>query len=367
MLRLIRNIALITNIVCALLLIAIKVGSYLPPSEVWPLPLISIAYPLILLANFAFVIYWIVGKRRKRVFISVVGILIGWSQLTSIYQLVEIFGTDNNDYKIMTYNVRSFSYYDWHNNRVIKNNIIDLVNQEQPDIICFQEYTHHQRVPKKFNTTDTITEILNTDQYFIKKHKCDGDGMCYCISTFSKFPIVNTGSMDFENTVNTFIYTDVIINEDTIRVYNCHLESYRLMNHELSSVNSIKANKEAIKTPWKYKQIYLKLRRAFYNREIQTKALYDHIRKCKYQVFVCGDFNDVPTSYTYTKVRSSQNLSDAFIESGKQFAGTYKGKLPSFRIDYILYSDEIKTSNYRVRREELSDHYPSICNFSIDK
>jgi endonuclease/exonuclease/phosphatase family metal-dependent hydrolase len=57
-----------------------------------------------------------------------------------------------------------------------------------------------------------------------------------------------------------------------------------------------------------------------------------------------------------------ENLKDSFIESGKGTANTYNGKLPSFRIDYILYSSKFSSYNFQVSTLNHSDHFPISCD-----
>ena len=87
--------------------------------------------------------------------------------------------------------------------------------------------------------------------------------------------------------------------------------------------------------------ILRKLKSAFVKRAKQVDALHEYISKSPYPVILCGDFNDTPTSYTYHTVRGG--LRDAFVDSGTGMSGTYAGKLPSFRIDYILYDKKFKS------------------------
>ena len=61
-----------------------------------------------------------------------------------------------------------------------------------------------------------------------------------------------------------------------------------------------------------------------------------------------------------------KNLNDAFIESGAWIGNTYTGKLPSFRIDYILFSDYFNSYNYRTHRIKFSDHYPVSCYLKVE-
>ena len=40
----------------------------------------------------------------------------------------------------MSFNVRLFDLYNWSNNEKVKSNILNFIKNENPDIICFQEY-----------------------------------------------------------------------------------------------------------------------------------------------------------------------------------------------------------------------------------
>ena len=95
---------------------------------------------------------------------------------------------------------------------------------------------------------------------------------------------------------------------------------------------------------------------AFSIRARQARTVAAHIRRCPYPVIVCGDFNDTPLSYTYHVL--GKQLQDAFAEAGFGLSNTYNGLLPSFRIDYILYSSHFKAVSYSCDRIDLSDHFP---------
>ena len=59
-----------------------------------------------------------------------------------------------------------------------------------------------------------------------------------------------------------------------------------------------------------------------------------------YPLVICGDFNDVPNSYTYFHIRGK--LQDAFIAKCFGIGRTYMHISPTLRIDYILPSDEFR-------------------------
>jgi len=114
-----------------------------------------------------------------------------------------------------------------------------------------------------------------------------------------------------------------------------------------------------------YGGILRQLKHGFSHRAQQVDKLADELAKCPYPVLICGDFNDTPFSYTYTTIMNSTKLKDSFRTAGSSFDGTYAGKLPNFRIDYLLHDKSIEAYNYRVLKAKLSDHYPVVCNFRI--
>jgi endonuclease/exonuclease/phosphatase family metal-dependent hydrolase len=51
-----------------------------------------------------------------------------------------------------------------------------------------------------------------------------------------------------------------------------------------------------------------------------------------------------------------KELKDAFTYSGIGFGGTYIGKFPGLRIDYIWHDKRLSSSNFITHPEKFSDH-----------
>ena len=97
---------------------------------------------------------------------------------------------------------------------------------------------------------------------------------------------------------------------------------------------------------------------------MQAKIVEKFIEKSPYKVIVCGDFNDVPLSYTYQTI--AKDLNDTFSEKAVGFAYTYNTRYKLLRIDNILVSPEIEVASYEVDSKiDLSDHYPVISRLTI--
>ena len=88
------------------------------------------------------------------------------------------------------------------------------------------------------------------------------------------------------------------------------------------------------------------------------------IRTSPYPVFICGDFNDLPGSYTYTTIRG--DLNDAFLDKGRGFGRSYNQILFSLRIDHMFYDPSaMQAIGYRSPVNYASDHNPLIVNFRV--
>ena len=99
-------------------------------------------------------------------------------------------------------------------------------------------------------------------------------------------------------------------------------------------------------------------------RGVQAERVKEELNQSPYPVIVCGDFNDVPGSYTYETMRG--NLRDAFVERGYGLGRSYNFLAPTLRIDYIFFNDSVLHAiGFRSPRTKLSDHNPVIANFEV--
>ncbi|HNW98955.1 MAG TPA: endonuclease/exonuclease/phosphatase family protein [Bacteroidales bacterium] len=362
------------NIFIAVFLLLSYVAVYISPAKFWPIAFLGIAYPIIFLANFLFIIFWLL-VRKKYALLSAFVIIIGINNVFKYIQTSKVYNEKElyDAIKVSSFNVRNFDLYNygkrWEYNFSIKNQIFNLLEEEQPDILCLQEYVYD--VTKKFNTTDTLKKFLkakNANIYYTSEsRKLNYFG----IATFTSYPIIDTGSIAFKTvTGNICIYTDVIINSDTVRIYNVHLESIRLQPEDYILANNQKEHsqndkKKEVTAKEGSERILRRLKKAFILRGAQADLVAEHISKCPYPIILCGDFNDTPVSYAYKKISST--LTDAFIESGNGTGQSYAGDFPSFRIDYIMHSKGFRAYNYETIYEQMSDHYPIKCFLKIDK
>jgi endonuclease/exonuclease/phosphatase family metal-dependent hydrolase len=267
-------------------------------------------------------------------------------------------GNENakNGIKVLSYNVRNFDLYNWSGNKETRHKIFSFLKDESSDIICLQEF--FQGDSGYFETVDSVMKVTKEIDDHIK-YTLTKKNKHWGIATLSKYPIVFKGKVPFKYKSNNIcIFSDIKIGNDTVRVYNMHLQSISFTYSDYKFIEALKENNDTLDVEdveIASKNILRRLKRAFVKRTTQAEKILAHINACKYPVIICGDFNDTPFSYTYHLF--AEKYRDSFMESGSGIGNTYIGSMPSYRIDYIFHSPDFASSSFEVHPEELSDHY----------
>lgn len=305
-------------------------------------------------------LFWLFNKKIF-VLISLLTILAGYGFVLKFFS----FNFNNydkvpkNKIRILSYNIRNFNLYNWKNNIAERLKFLELIEKENPDIICFQEFYSSDK--GHFNNIEFIIKKLNLPYYSFQQsltlRKTDHWGL----SVFSKYPILNTQQIDFDNSkLNSGMSADLHINNEIIRLINVHFESVHFIKSDYSYIEQLTQEKDPdIESS---RKIFGKLKHGFIKRGNQVDLVEGIIKQSPYPIIVCGDFNDHPISYTYNII--SNNLQDAFLEKGFGIGQTYTGSFAPFRIDYILMDKKFKIENCWTIKKPLSDHYPVVCDFS---
>lgn len=349
------------NILAGLSILLAYLATFIDPKAFWPLAFFGLAYPLLLVANLFFIVFWFV-LRSKWILLSGMIVLLGFNHLRHFVQISLPGGPlpdSETQLKIMSWNVRLFDLYNWKDHNTVRHSIFEVLKREDADILCFQEF-FYSGISGFFETRDTLTKFLRT------KHVHEGythkmrNEQYFGLAIFSAYPFVDRGEIRFPNDDNNnVIFADINTGKDTIRIYNAHLSSIRFQRSDYAYIGDT-ANTRRWLHPWEQpkaenQKIIQRLKSAFIKRSEQAAILRDHILTSPYPVVLAGDFNDSPVSYFYRTFSSF--LTDAFIESGNGIGSTYIGKFPSFRIDYIFHSPGLHSFGYATLPEKLSDHH----------
>ncbi|MCX6230498.1 MAG: endonuclease/exonuclease/phosphatase family protein [Bacteroidetes bacterium] len=362
------KIVFFVNILFAAALAVSYSAVYISPEKYWLIAFFGLAYPFLFFINACFVVFWMV-LFKKTLLLSLIVILIGYQYINNSIQLSSRhLKKEDSALKVLTYNVRLFNVFkhnlDDKKRYADRDRFFTFIKDEAPDIMCFQEFFFDKS--HLFKTTDTISKFQQA-RYFHEAYSSDNEKEQYSgAATFSKYPIINRGKVEFEKkSDNLCIFSDIVKGKDTIRIYNVHLESIRLSKEDEMFYEDIAKTKEQENLSFGSRKILSKLKHSFIKRASQARNLAEHIKSSPYPVILCGDFNDTPVSYAYHTV--SAKLLDAFIESGKGIGNSYNGKFPSFRIDYILHSADFTAYDFEVKKADYSDHFPVMARILMRK
>jgi len=315
----------------------------------------GLAYPYLLLFNILMVIVWAMLLRFEAL-ISVVVIALGITHFSNYIKLIKPKGDKAGTFKVLSYNIRLFNYFEGKKGSGSEKRMIELLKSQKADIICLQEYLVLGSQSAK---EASIKASLGGKYYSHIKVIGWGKNKSYGIATFSRFPIIRKGEIIHPGSSSLTIFTDILAGKDTFRIYNNHLQSFRLKGMERSLLEEMTA--EENETFEEVKVLSTSLRKGFARRSLQAQVLKDHINNSKYPVIVAGDFNDTPVSYSYRKIR--KGLNDSFVNSGYGAGFTYKGNYPPNRIDYILYDNALINNYFEILKVRYSDHYPIVAWF----
>ena len=346
------------NGVAALILLLTYCAPHVSPVTNWPLAVLAMTFTFQIAVHVFFVGWW-AFFRPKRMLLSGVLLVAGYSH---IRDHIQFFGHTNptsevvgKPAKLMSYNVRVFDLYNWTHNKETRNSMFELFKREDPDILCLQEYFYSPD-PMFFRTKEPLVNDLGLKNAHERYTQHARYRSHFGIATFTKLPIIARGHIPFpSNPDNQCIWTDIKVDNDTVRVYNAHLASYHFGDEDYKFIKELDTDTHLDTLKSGGTKILKRLRHGFILRADETQRIADHIAQSPYPVVYCGDMNDVPMSYGYARLRT--HLDDAFTKSGKGLGGTYIGNLPKLRIDHIMIGPELEAWDFHTLPEAYSDHH----------
>lgn len=335
-----------------------------PLSFIWVNGFLRLMLPYLMLIEFLLIISWLVAKPILAL-IPIGTLMIGWQSLFVLFAWHpggRFTPHKKAEYvRIASWNIKEFNGNESNlsQHKLRTEEIAYSIQKWNPDIICLQEY----------NTKELLGDPANHATYFTKKYPYYFFSKDYttkepgyyagCI-IFSRYPIVDAKRIPFING-ESLIYTTLLRGDDTIRVYTTHLASYRFKENDFEPQQNSK-EALALKTNW---NVVKKMKAAFVERAIQANLIQTQLASSPYPSIITGDFNDVPSSYTYNTIKA--NWQDAFLKKGLGIGATYLGISPTLRIDYILPNQQWEVKGWESIDENLSDHHMILSDLLLLK
>lgn len=360
-----KKFLVIINVLLVTVFLLGCLSAYLPPNFFWWASFISLAMPYLAAILILTIIFWLMVKPKLSL-ISLIGMLLGYKQLFVMFA----FNSNTkltqqpkaNTLRLISWNVESLNAQQFKkieaDKKQSKQAIADFIFNQKAAIVCLQEFNSSEAT----NNLALFSKIYPY-QFFPGDYFRNQQGYKSGCIILSKFPIINTKQVKFP-IAESVIYADVVLPfGDTVRVFTTHLQSYKFNAKNYTEINKMATpDDEALQAS---KSVIKKMKLAFIRRTKQAIMVKEEMDKSPYPTIVCGDFNDVPNSFTYFTIKG--DFKDAFLQKGFGIGKTFTHLAPTLRIDYILTAEQFDIKGFDWIDENLSDHLLLITDLTLPK
>jgi len=343
---------------------------FLEPSTFWMISLLSLAFPFLLILLVLSLVFWML-MRSKWFLLPLAALLIGYSNIRALigfnkdvsYSVEKPAGS----IRILTWNVRSF----YEEARAVELStsrrvpVFKFISEYAPDILCLQEFLE-PNYARFYSNVNDLVRLGYKYHYSVPDYQRENKRFQMGVAIFSKFPITDSARFQYEGpkhlrAAESLIYADINVKGQKIRVFTTHLQSVLFQKEDYRSVEIIKNAQDSMLEA--SKSLVKKLKTGYTLRSQQVDLVRKLLDQSPYPEIICGDFNDVPNSYTYFTVRGDRK--DAFTQKGYGFGRTFMELSPTLRIDYIMADQRFDVMQYKRMLVRYSDHYPVISDLKL--
>ncbi len=339
------------------------------PQGWWFISVLCLAFPFLFAVNIFFIIGWLIILKPKWTLVSVIALLLSMKSFLLFFALHR--PVDFNYIKkpgtlrVATWNVARFIEMKKNNNKGSQTRLrmLDQIKKTNADVLCLQEF-HTSTMKDYYDNITPIQKDLGYPYYYFS-FDTDGDSLYYSSIIFSRYPFLDSGLIRYPRPTlpDVLLFVDLKINQDTIRLYTTHLQSFQLGKKDYQHIRDIEQINDSIVES--SKSILAKIRRGITNRSIQANIIRDVLEDCPHPRLVCIDMNDVPNSYTYATIKD--NMQDAFLNKSFGIGRTFTGLSPTLRIDYIFAGKQFSFDQFTRITRRLSDHFMLVADVELKK
>ena len=330
------------NVLFAIITVFALLVPYISVTSLPALSAISFLVPSLICIHVFFLLFWFV-RRKKSMLLSGCVVIAWYVLLGPFYRFSgpTDLNQDDTSLSVMSFNSRRFNEHRQLDRDDVDSLILDFVTKKDPDIMCFQECFYLMK----------RNGALGQYKYRYVDYEWGKPAKRVIQAIYSKYPIIKKDSILFPKSSNSAIYADVLYGKDTVRIYNVHLQSFRIIP-EFDAITNQKSSKLLARS----RQVMLK-------QHEQVNLVRENMDQNPYRKIVVGDFNNTQYSNIYQTVKGDMN--DTFLEKGSGFGKTYNLLGFPMRIDFILTDPSFEVLSHKNFDEKLSDHYPVMATLRL--
>ena len=349
---------IVSGIIFVLTLLA-AYGGYINPHK-FTLPSIAVLFfPYLAMLTLICALGWFIARQYVMGFIGVAVLLSCGPTFTAAlpFRFPNNPQNPENSFKLVTFNCLHME--DIKKKDLDYNRSLSFLIHSEADFICLQELYNFAppEVPAKYNAQlDSICEIY---PYISTQNSRE-------IEFLSKYPFKQFDvKLPYDISRGSCTAYQTAIEGHELTIINVHLPSYRLSDKEKEIIKQMTSSRGAKKSVREFKgSIYHKMGKAFQERAVVSKVIADYAESVKGDVIICGDFNDVPGSWSYRTFKKS-GFEDAYANTSFGHIITYNSHLMFFHIDQVLYRGDLIPLSVKKVRLNSSDHYPLEAQFEF--
>ncbi|MEM6764321.1 MAG: endonuclease/exonuclease/phosphatase family protein [Bacteroidota bacterium] len=237
---------------------------------------------------------------------------------------------------IMTFNIQGFAI-----KKERLDHIVELINEHQPDVVCFQEFRKSIR-----GANDAIAytaEQTGYPHFMFQGRDIHKHGLAF----MSKYPVVDTDTLFvYNHYINQGVVSTLETPNGRVGVGNIHLSSFQF--DEITSREDLEPKE---KLP-----LYLKrIKNIIPRQEAEVERIVPMLANYDLPLILATDMNAMPHTKMYNHM--SKHFKDTFKEKGRGLGWTF----PLFgflkvRLDYEFVSDNVEVLTHSVIENDHSDH-----------
>ena len=358
---------IIANIITVAVFLLACANTFLHPNEWWVIAVLGLAFPFILILVILFLFFWLIF-RSKWFFLSLIALVIGYTNIRALIGF-----NFNNNYskkkdstaiRVLTWNVTWFDEQTKRtkNTKRYRKDMLKFIGEQQPDVICLQEYLE-PNMPGYYSNRNDISQLGYPYHFIVSDYERANKTFQVGVAIFSRYPLLDSFHVIYPGSkltraAESLIAIDIKLNGKPIRIFTTHLQSVLLQKDDYRNLEIIKNADDSIMEA--SKSLLKKLKQGYTFRSDQVDTVRKELDASPYPEIICGDFNDIPNSYSYFRIRHDRL--DAFVEKSSGIGRTFSHISPTLRIDYILADKQFEVLQYKRFVLPYSEHYPLIAD-----
>ena len=334
------------------LLVAAFAGAYaayyVPPTWIWWLQVLGLALPVItvLLVPITVAAFLVPGSRLRYVLLAAL-VLVALRHAPFGLLDHEELPTGVQPMRILTYNTHGGSGYAPGGD----NGVLDLVENQKPDIICLQEFGAEAARAQP----GTAARALSTLGYRQVTRMPEGRRETKR-PILTRYAVKSSEHLSLAPGHESYAVRALLQGDAAVfSVYNVHLRGF--------SAERPWRGEGSVLHPGEWLDFFRTSGGAYVARTREAMRLREILSAEEHPFLVCGDLNSTSNQWAYQHLAA--DLQDAFQVAGDGWGKTYHTRIPIVRIDYVLASSHWQILSAEVMDATASDHRALVADVSL--